>query len=258
MIINTKKNIVLKDMKRTMQLPKELRGKIDEFWQKQIEENPHLFNGKDYNVTKMNEDSQKIELIIEETDYSHYLYDERHGIDKKYSCFKISSGVLVETSDGFLVLGELDETTSYPRCIQVAGGGIDAKQDRVEGELNIVKTAERELKEELNLDLHDKSQIQSFNFKYLEVPDEIIHCYSIILKAKANFTKEQLKQHFNKYRKSLLENQEETEFGKLHFLRVGLATKELEKLDNPKRKYVKQILEIEDREKLIEEELEQR
>lgn len=258
MVVKSKKNIVLKDMERKMQLPEKLREEINEFWQKQIKLNPHLFNGRDYNVTKMQENLQNIELVVEETDYSHYLYNERHGMDKKYSCFKISGGVLVETSDGFLILGELDETTSYPRCIQVAGGGIDAKQDRVEGKLNIVKTAERELKEELNLDLQDKSQIKNFEFKYLEIPDETSHSYSIILKAKANFTVEQMQQHFNKYRKNLLENQRETEFGKLHFLPIGFATRELEKLDNPKRGYVKQVLEMEDREKIREEELEQR
>ena len=258
MVINSIKKVLLKDMHKQMQMPKELTIKIEKFWQNQIKENPHLFNGRVWNVTGMQDNPQSIELILEETDYAHYLYDERHGIEEKYSCHNLSGGVLIETLDGFLTLGELDETTSYPRCLQVSGGGIDSKKDRTNGEFDIIKTVERELKEELNLDLQDKRQIQSFNFKYLEVPEGTRHSYSIILKARANLTAEQLQQHFTAYRKSLIENQGETEFSKLYFLPIGSAVQELEKLDNPKRVYVKQVLEIEDKEKRRREELEER
>lgn len=249
MVISSAKEVVLKDMHKKMDLPEGLKRKIEEFWKTQIEENPHLFNGKVWNVTGKEENLQSIQLILEETDYAHYLYDERHGVEEEYACHNLSGGVFIETIDGFAVVGELDETTSYPRCLQVSGGGIDPEQDKVDGEFDIIKTAERELKEELNLDLKDKKHIQSYRFKYLEVPEGSRHSYCVILRAKANFTAAQLEQHFREYKAYLEESSGEIEFSKLHFLTIGKAVEELERLENPKRIYVKQLLEIEDREK---------
>ena len=48
--------------------------------------------------------------------------------------------------------------------------------------------------------------------------------------------------------KYLEENNGEKEFKKLHFLKLGNAVEQLDKLDNPKRLYVRQMFEIEDKE----------
>ena len=131
--------------------------------------------------------------------------------------------------------------------MQVSGGGIDEKYDIVNGEFDLIKTAKRELKEELNLDLDDKEQIESYNFEYIEKPEGKRHSYCVILKAYSMYTKNQLEEHFNKYYQFLEETDGEKEFKNLHFLKLGRAVKELDKLDNPKRLYVRQLLEIEDK-----------
>lgn len=247
MVIHTNKKIKLKTIHKIMDLPQELRNEIKLFWEKQIKDNPNLFNGEVWNVTKMEEIQDEIILTLEKTDYAHYIYDERHGIDEKYACHNISGGVYLVTKDGYGVLGELDESTSYPKCLQVSGGGID-KKDIVNNQFDILKTAERELKEELNLDLNDKNQITRYGFEYIEVPEGKRHSYSIIVKAETSMTAKELEEHFRIYKKELEESNGEIEFNKLYFLKAGETIKELDKLENPKRLYVRQMLEIEDSE----------
>lgn len=247
MIIHTKKKVRLKTIHKIMDLPNELKNEIKIFWQEQVKQNSNLFNGEVWNVTKMEEMQEEIIITLEKTDYAHYLYDERHGIDEKYACHNISGGVFLITKDGYGVLGELDNSTSYPMCLQVSGGGID-KKDMFDNEFDIVKTAERELKEELDLDLKNKNQISEYNFEYIEIPEGKRHSYSIILKARTNLTANELEQHFKSYKKYLEENNGEKEFNKLHFLNLGKAVEELDKLENPKRLYVRQMFEIEDME----------
>ena len=247
MVIHTKKQVKTKTIHKKMNLPKDLRDKIDKFWEEQVKENPNLFNGEVWNVTKMEENKDDIVLTIEKTDYAHYLYDERHGIEEKYACHNLAGGTYIVTKDGYAVIGELDDTTSYPRMMQVSGGGIDEKYDIVNGEFDLIKTAKRELKEELNLDLDNKEQIDNYNFGYIEKPEGKRHSYCVILKAYSMYTKNQLEEHFNKYYQFLEETEGEKEFKKLHFLKLGRAVEELDKLDNPKRLYVRQLLEIEDK-----------
>ncbi len=246
MILHTNKTIKIKHTNKTIRLPEDLKKQIDLFWKEQIKNNQHLFNGEDWNVTKMEELNNEIILHLEKTNYAHYLYDERHGIEEKYACHKISSGVFIETIDGYAVIGELDKNTSYPNCLQVSGGGID-KEDILNGEIDIVETAKRELKEELNIDLYSKKQIKNYKFKYIEIPEGTRHAYTIILKAISNLTARQLNKHFEEYKKWLEDNNKEIEFNKLYFLKIGHSVNELDKLDNPKRIYLRQLLEIEDK-----------
>lgn len=245
MVINTNKKVRLKTIHDKMYLPEQLKKEIEIFWEEQTKENPNLFNGEVWNVTKMEEMKDEIVLTLEKTDYAHYIYDERHGIDEKYACHNIAGGVYIVTKDRYGVVGELDNSTSYPMCLQVSGGGID-KSDMVNNEFDIVKTAERELKEELNLDLNNNEQINKYDFSYIEVPEGRRHAYCIILKAFSTMTAKELDEHFREYKKYLEKNNGEIEFNKLHFLKLGKSVEELDKLENPKRLYVRQLFEIED------------
>ena len=247
MVIHTKKPVITKTIHKKMDLPQCLRDEINSFWNEQVAKNPNLFNGEVWNVTKMEETDISIIFTIELTDYAHYLYDERHGIEEKYACHNVAAGTYIVTKDGYAVVGELDDTTSYPKVLQVSGGGIDEKEDLQNGEFDLIKTAKRELKEELNIELDNKKQIEKYNFEYIEVPEGKRHSYCVILKAYSSYTKAQLEEYFNKYYKYLEETDGEKEFKKLYFLKLGNAVKELDKLDNPKRLYVRQLLEIEDK-----------
>ena len=172
-IIKISKPIIIKYEERETKLSKELKEKIEEFWKKAVEENPNLYNGTDYTIEKIEENKNEIKMIATRTNYAHYLYDERVGIkEKEYKCNVPWGGIILETKDNYLVLGEMDKTTSVPYCLQIPGGGID-KKDIYKGIININQTIKRELKEEINLNLDDID----YKIKYIEVPDKDRHAY---------------------------------------------------------------------------------
>ena len=82
MILHTNKTVKIKHTNKTIRLPEDLKRQIALFWKEQIKNNQHLFNGEDWNVTKMEELNNEIILHLEKTNYAHYLYDERHGIEE--------------------------------------------------------------------------------------------------------------------------------------------------------------------------------
>ena len=237
-IIKISKTIIIKYEERETKLSKELKEKIEEFWKKAVEENPNLYNGTDYTIEKIEENKNEIKMIATRTNYAHYLYDERVGIkEKEYKCNVPWGGIILETKDNYLALGEMDKTTSVPYCLQIPGGGID-KKDIYKGIININQTIKRELKEEINLNLDDID----YKIKYIEVPDKDRHAYGFIAIGKLAKTKEELQEHFEEYKKFLIQNNLEVEFNKLVFLDENNAIKEFDMLKNPKRPYLSNLI----------------
>ena len=193
-------------------LPNEIKRKIEEFWNKCKTEN-------------------------------HYLYDERIGLSKEYACSSLVAGCLIETSDNYYIVGELADNTSFPHCMQISGGSAD-NNDIKDGKIDIFNTIIRECKEELNINLQDKKMVENFHINYICLPKEKVHTYILYAKAQLNMNKLQMQEYYEKYLEYLKENNLEIEFGKLHFIKKGKTTEELEKFTNPKRDYLKNLLEM--------------
>lgn len=220
----------------------ELREKIKVFWQDVIHKSPKLWDGELMCVKTFNIKANQIDIICGKSNYSHYLYGERIGLNIKNACTSLVAGSLLETLDGYYILGELDESMSYPRCLQVSGGNAD-KADIENGTIDILKTIRRETLEELNIDIDDKNIVEESKIKYLRLPDENtrIYTYIIFAKAKLKITAEEMKIRYDKYVEYLKENDLEIEFGKIHFIKKENAIEELRKLDNPKREYLEEL-----------------
>lgn len=169
-------------------------------------------------VSECKIEENRVIITCQKTKYSHYLYDERHGLSKEYGCNNIAAGSLIETSDNYYVVGELAENMSFPRCMQLPGGNAD-NSDIKDGKINILDTIIRETKEELNIKLENKSQVEKFQIKYIGMPTEKIHTYMILAKCNANMTMAELQKHYEKYVEYLQENNLEIEFGKIHFIK---------------------------------------
>lgn len=237
-IIKITKPIIIKYEERETKLSKDIKEKIEIFWKKAVEENPNLYNGPDYTIEKIEENENEIKMIATKTNYAHYLYDERVGIkDKEYKCNVPWGGIILETKDNYLVLGEMDEKTSVPHCLQIPGGGID-KKDICNGIINVSQTIKRELEEEINLNLDDIN----YEIKYIEIPDEKRDAYGFIAIGKLEMTKEELQKHFEEYKKFLIQNNLEVEFNKLIFLHKSNAMEEFKTLKNPKRPYFSNLI----------------
>lgn len=232
------KPILLKFEDREIALPKEIKDNIEIFWSNAIKENPNLYNGQDYVVENVTETKDNIEMVITKTFYSHYLYDERIGIkEEKYRCCTPWGGILLLTKDDYFVIGEMNVTTSMPYCLQISGGGIDCS-DINNGIIDINLNIKRELKEEMNLNLDDIK----YKIEYIEYPDKSRNAYGFLAIGKLNKTKEELSQHFEEYKEYLMSNNLELEFNKLVFLNKKNAVQELDNMNNPKRPYLRELI----------------
>ena len=186
-------------------------------------------------------------LNTRKTKYSHYLYDDRIGIEKSESwCCSLWGGILLITNDNYFVLGEMAETTSTPFYLDTIGGNSDIN-DVEQGKINITKTIERELKEEMNLQLRNPKQIINFQIKYLERPEERRHVYGVIAIGNLNMTKLEVENYYKEYFQYLKENKKEIEFRSIQFMPIGKSRQKLEKMKNPQRGYLLSLLEQEER-----------
>ena len=237
-IVKINKPVIIKYENRKLELPNQLKEKIKEFWDYSTRENPNLYNGEDYTIEEVKETDECIEMLAIRTDYSHYLYDARVGIEQeKYRDISPWGGILLITNDDYFVIGEMNSTTSVPYVLQIPGGGIDAK-DIENGIIDISLNIKRELKEELNLDLENID----YKLEYIVCPDEKRNGYGFLAIGKVNLNKNEVENHFKQYKEYLEKNNLEIEFNKIIFLKRQNALKELDELPNPKRPYLRDLI----------------
>lgn len=237
-IVKINKPVILKFENREIKLPNELKESIEKFWNDATKENPNLYNGEDYTVESIIETKQNIEMLIVKSNYAHYLYNERIGIkEENYRCCSPWGGILLLTKDDYFVIGEMDNTTSIPYCLQISGGGIDVA-DIQNGIINIDLNIKRELKEELNLNLDDID----YKLEFIEYPSKTRNAYGFLAIGKINQTRDELKQHFKEYKEYLIKNNLEVEFNKLIFLKRENALQEFDELSNYKRPYLRDLI----------------
>lgn len=225
-------------------LPIKLKEKINENFEKIKNTGINIWNGEVLCVSECNIRDDKVEIICKKSDYAHYLYGERIGCPSQYECKNLSAGCLLETIDGYYIVGELDNNTSYPTMLQVTGGNID-KKDIINGKIDVEQTIKREALEELKIDLNDTDNVLFNKMSYIYVSEEDEQPgVQLFSKAKTKMSVEEIKNHFERYYSYLKENNLEIEFKKLHFLNRTNAIRELEKLNNPKRNYLMPLLQM--------------
>lgn len=235
-----KVNIIVQD--EQIELPESLRKAIKENFERMKKSGANIWNGALLCVSTVDVGNSDVNLICKKSDYAHYLYGETIGCLPKYECRNLSAGCFLETIDGYYVMGELDDTTSYPNMLQTTGGGID-KKDISDGRINVEQTIIREALEELNINLNDKDTVLYHKLSYLFVSGENEQPgVQVFSKAQIRMNSKELKEYFQEYNQYLRENNLEVEFKKLHFLKRENAILELEELSNPQRAYLKPLI----------------
>lgn len=223
-------------------LPEDLKIKINDHWKNAIKNSTGLWNGVIPTVTKCVENKESTILYCQNTNYAHFLYDERIGCPEDYKCYNLSAGTLLETLDEYYLVGVLASNMSLPGCLQIPGGSID-KKDIFNGIADSYATMRRETIEEVNIDIEKPSQVISFKIMYLMPPNDEANGYEILGKAKVNFTANELIKHYETYRKYLEENNLEIEFDKILLIKKDEAIEKIKKMNNPRRKYLIPLLE---------------
>lgn len=240
--------IKIKFKDEMLEISKDLKEKINNFWNQSKNENHSLFNGELICISEYKKTNNLIEITCKRTHYSHHLYDERVGLPKEYGCHNLVVGCLLETSDNYYVIGEMASNTSVPNCLQIPGGNVD-NTDIKEESIDIFNALIRECKEEVNINLEDKNVVESFKLKYISLPNKISNAYLIIAKGKLRMTKKEMIEYYKEYLKYLKDNNLEIEFSNLHFINKKKVKEELNKLQNPKRSYLRELLEIDSNDK---------
>ena len=191
-------NVIVKD--EQVKLPESLRRKILENFENMRKSGANIWNGNLLCVSDVDIGNSTVNLICKKSDYAHYLYGEHIGCPTEYECRNLSAGCLLETIDGYYVIGELDDTTSYPSMLQTTGGGID-KQDISEGKINVEQTITREAFEELNIDLNDSNTVLYNQLNYVFVSGENEQPgVQIFSKAQIKMTSREMEEYFQEYK----------------------------------------------------------
>ena len=223
-----------------IKLPEEINSKIKSFWQDAVSSNPNIWDGDIVFVSNFEINDKEMIITSQKSNFSHYLYCERIGLDNQYACSNLAGGCILETSDGYYVVGELAANTSYPYCLQLPGGNVD-HVDIKDGKIDIYNTIIRECEEELNIQLYNTEQVTDYGIMYIILPEKI-RTYMIFSKCKLKMNKEEMQEHYQKYYQHLLENNLEIEFSNIHFIQKEFVEEELSMFTNPKRLYLEDLL----------------
>lgn len=211
--VSPAKKITVRFSNKEVQLPEDIQSKIDTYWDELIASGKPYKRGEIFTVTHQEITEEAISILVEKTDYAHYLYCQNKRSFEEYGVHIIHTAVLVETSDEYYIFGEMGSQTSRNGIIQLCGGGID--NDDLKGEyFDFKHNITKELQEELNIDVNDTSRVSYFDEAYLKEggpSDKMTVIFKVIL----NETKDEFLEKYNTFVDHLKERNEDPEFGKI-------------------------------------------
>ncbi|EKE18799.1 MAG: hypothetical protein ACD_9C00231G0001 [uncultured bacterium] len=229
------KKLIVRLGQSLVHLPNDIQEKIDAYWQELLKNGKKYKRGEVFTVTKKDETDKTVEVLVEKTDYAHYLYCQNVDNLGDYGVHIIHTAILVETSDGKIIFGKMGEHTSRAGIFQLCGGGIDnhdLRGDVFDFDHNISK----ESMEELGMDIADKKRIKNFRQAYFKdggPTDKMTVVYSVELTE----TSSEFMEKYAKYAESLICSGENPEFGEIIILAKNKTdireffTKNIEKCD---------------------------
>lgn len=187
MIIKLPKKLIFKRIEPLeLEIPNHLKEKIDSCWNNFIRDKKDYWDGEIVTVTKIDLDNNILE--IGKTKYSSLIYAKNNEDLIIRSLF---TSILFKTKDNkYLVI------KNNHNKINLIGGladFADFKDDNFIPDLCI----EREVSEEIGINLNDKNQVLDYQMKYLKVPtgNENFYPIGILYVGSLNFTSKELKKY---------------------------------------------------------------
>lgn len=135
----------------------ELRDKIERNLKRREISTSDISKHKLLNIKNIKIYKDKIEFILNISDYSHYIYTQKNCLSKNI-CRSISSIALLETSDNYFILAKMTKDSPYKDLYQCIPSLIEKNdcKNKIKGELDPKRAIIRKVKKELNLDISDK------------------------------------------------------------------------------------------------------
>ncbi len=144
------KEVEIEYTQNLVQLSSERKNEIEEFWM-EINQDGLFHRGEVFNVDSLIEQESLYKIMLNCTDYAHYLHTVRNHIADEEGCKVVFGAGLVETNDSKFVFGEMANHTAYPGRLQCVGGGL-SWDDKKGNHFDIKESVLRELNEELGID----------------------------------------------------------------------------------------------------------
>jgi len=238
------KKLIVRFIGEQIVLPRDMQEKIDAYWEELLLSRKQYKRGEVFTVTKKEVFGDRIEILVEKTDYAHYLYSQNIGNLGEYAVHIIHTAVLVDTKDNKTIFGKMGEQTSRSGVCQLCGGGID--NDDLQGDIfDFEHNIKKELKEELGIDTEDTQRIKSFELAYFKEggpTDKMTVMYRVVL----NETSIEFTKRYEDFALQLEKNGEKPEFGEIIILDKNKKsfTEFLDQPDIKLDEYIKPLFEF--------------
>ncbi|TCJ80385.1 UNVERIFIED_ORG: 8-oxo-dGTP pyrophosphatase MutT (NUDIX family) [Anoxybacillus amylolyticus] len=193
----------------TIELNERDKREINEYWEKLINDGRPLIRGPVFTILDISNSHNELNINLSLTDYAHYMYTINNPGRLTRECMVVFTSALVETVDGYLVIGEMGSHTSTPGRLQCPGGGIDKSDIKgriVDFEGNIVSELAEELGIEQGIDYHKVIP------KYIKTGGDN-NFVAIIFYVNISLTKDELQRRFE-----ILQSSKQSEFQSLQFI----------------------------------------
>ncbi len=178
-------------------LSSNLKRNIDDHFNQLILAGKTFDNGELFIVERIKKCDKSLIFKLVKSNYAHYLY-YRSNKHCKVPCVSVAVNALIVTSDNYLVLGKMSNTTALPNKIKFIGGALD-KRDLSNDYFNIDSTLKREIEEEVGLTL-DCNTTEYLKNKLI-MTRQNLSFFAILVEVKLNISKEKLYNSFNVYNK---------------------------------------------------------
>ena len=212
-VTNLNKELTVRFSNKTVVLPGEIQEKIDRYWQSLLDSGKSYRRGEVFTVTHVDEQAESIEILVEKSDYAHYLYCQNIDSLGEYGVRIIHTAVLVLTTDNKVVFGKMGAHTARAGIFQLCGGGIDLNNLR--GDIfDFDHNISNELGEELGIDVQDTLRVRSFTQKYLK-PGGPTDKMTVIYEINLNESEVEFRERYEKFAQELRSNAENPEFDEI-------------------------------------------
>lgn len=227
-------------------LPKDVMEKIEWHWEALIGSGKKFKRGDVFTITGVRENKEEAIVEIALSDYAHYLATINGVINNEHACRVVHSSVMIETSDGELILGEMGGDTALPGRIQCIGGGITREDLFPDGKLvDIRKNAANEMLEEVGLFADDPDQVKTFS-PWAIVESGPHDFLGVVYWAKLSIDSDEFRKGYRRFEDSLKEKGEKAELSRIVSIPMDLKDKKrwLVESGNPYAEYLPLIFDI--------------
>ena len=210
------KRIIVRFSNKCVILPLDIQDKVDAYWDELIKSGKNYKRGEVFTVTKKEEFEDRIDILVEKTDYAHYLYCQNIDALGENGVHIIHTAALVETSDEKIIFGKMGNQTSRSEIHQLCGGGID-NNDLRDDIFDLNHNIKKELEEELGINIDDSKRIETFGLAYFKEGGPT-NKMTVTYKVKLNETSEEFMEKYNEFVLYLKKNNKLPEFGDIIIL----------------------------------------